>query len=68
MPIYEYGCPSCNHKFEELVMGGREPKACPKCGGKVKRQMSAFACGSSPSGGGMPAPASGGGCGHKGFS
>ena len=34
MPIYEYLCPQCGHKFEELVhladAHGQEP--CPKCG------------------------------------
>lgn len=31
MPIYEYKCKKCNHKFEELVFGNKKMK-CPKCG------------------------------------
>ncbi len=46
MPIYEYACPVCRHKFEELVRSDREARqvACPKCGGrKVQRRLSVFA-------------------------
>jgi putative FmdB family regulatory protein len=31
MPIYEYLCKKCDHKFETLVLGGRAP-TCEKCG------------------------------------
>jgi len=30
MPIYEYACRSCAHKFERLVRAGDTP-ACPSC-------------------------------------
>jgi len=30
MPIYEYACRSCAHKFEQLVRSGDTP-ACPSC-------------------------------------
>jgi putative FmdB family regulatory protein len=45
MPIYEYYCPTCEKKFEELVF---ETKAkivhCPKCGtNEVNRLISLFA-------------------------
>lgn len=30
MPIYEYKCKNCNHKFEKLIFGEEEVK-CPKC-------------------------------------
>lgn len=30
MPIFEYQCQNCGHKFEELVLGKEEIK-CPKC-------------------------------------
>ena len=41
MPIYEYCCQTCGHNFEYLVMGGREPDACPSCGeGRICRQLS----------------------------
>jgi putative FmdB family regulatory protein len=32
MPLYEYACRRCNHRFEELVFAGEdEPEACPAC-------------------------------------
>ena len=45
MPIYEFECPSCGHRFEELVGShvGRETDevACPSCGAaKVERLLS----------------------------
>lgn len=30
MPIYEYSCNACNHRFEELVRGDDTP-VCPSC-------------------------------------
>lgn len=30
MPIFEYKCRKCGHKFEKLVFGKEEIK-CPKC-------------------------------------
>jgi len=42
MPIYEYQCANCNHRFEYLVMGGHGPENCPECQGtNVNKQMSA---------------------------
>ena len=43
VPIYEYGCASCGHHFEEIQKVSDEPIAiCPKCeDGKVKRLISA---------------------------
>lgn len=65
MPIYEFKCKKCGHKFEEMRLssGGFKDIACPKCGGKqVTKEMSSFAapvpassappCGGSPSRGG----------------
>jgi len=46
MPVYEYTCPDCGHRFEELVssVAARDQVECPKCGGKKPtRQMSVFA-------------------------
>jgi putative FmdB family regulatory protein len=45
VPIYEFVCESCGHRFEELVGShvGREAAdvACPECGSaKVERQVS----------------------------
>ncbi len=40
MPIYEYKCEICNHRFEELLMPGeKEPERCPECGNKSIRRM-----------------------------
>ncbi|MBN1823023.1 MAG: zinc ribbon domain-containing protein [Endomicrobiales bacterium] len=41
MPIYEYLCASCGHRFEELQnMGDKPVSVCPQCGGGVKKLMS----------------------------
>ena len=47
MPVYEFVCESCGHRFEELVGShvGREAAdvACPECGSaKVERQLSTY--------------------------
>lgn len=31
MPIYEYACKACDHRFEALVRG-QQTLACPSCG------------------------------------
>ncbi len=44
MPIYEYRCLECNHKFDMLQKFDDEPvKICPKCGGTVKKLISSAA-------------------------
>jgi len=46
MPIYEYRCSGCDHKFEELVRSADEPVACPACANaEVKRLLSVFSSG-----------------------
>lgn len=48
MPIFEYRCSSCGHKFEDIRTQAEADKVgdCPKCGKpKVERVMSAFSCG-----------------------
>ncbi len=30
MPIFEYRCESCGHKFEAILFGEQKPE-CPKC-------------------------------------
>ena len=32
MPIYEYECPECQHRFELLVKLDAKPPECPECG------------------------------------
>lgn len=41
MPLFDFQCPKCQHKFEELVFGD-EKAVCPKCGEKdIERLVSA---------------------------
>jgi len=60
MPIFEYICSHCNHRFETLVLGSRQP-CCPKCESKdLAPQLSVFSVSAKSS----PASASpSGGCG-----
>ena len=45
MPIFEYVCKECNHRFELLVRGDVVP-ACPACKGTgLDKQFSAFGVG-----------------------
>ena len=42
MPIYEYKCSACGHKFEELQdMKAVKTFVCPKCKGIAERMLSA---------------------------
>ncbi len=42
MPLYEYKCVKCGHRFEKIEnFGASETKKCPKCGGKAERQLAA---------------------------
>ncbi len=46
MPIFEYECPGCGERFEELVRSpaAEAAVACPKCGEKrVEKRVSGFA-------------------------
>lgn len=43
MPIFEYQCEKCDHRFEKLQKPGA-PCTCPNCGAEeVKKQSSTFA-------------------------
>jgi putative FmdB family regulatory protein len=43
MPIYEYRCTSCQHRFEKLVRGEAQP-SCPRCdSAALHRLVSGFA-------------------------
>lgn len=45
MPIFEYVCQECNHRFELLVQGNVVP-ACPTCKATaLHKQFSAFGVG-----------------------
>jgi putative FmdB family regulatory protein len=63
MPIYEYTCSTCAHRFEELVSAdGRTLVACPECASsEVTKLFSSFAMRSSSVGGDMPRASMGGG-------
>lgn len=38
MPIYDFKCTSCGHKFERFTsISQRDAVVCPQCGGKVTR-------------------------------
>jgi putative FmdB family regulatory protein len=40
MPIYEFECKSCGHRFDELLKSGAESAACPECGSdQVRRRF-----------------------------
>jgi putative FmdB family regulatory protein len=42
MPIFEYRCGGCGHKFEAILLGGQTAE-CPKChAGKLEQQLSTF--------------------------
>ena len=42
MPLYEYKCDKCGHRFEKIEKhSASEIKKCPKCGAHAPRQVSA---------------------------
>jgi putative FmdB family regulatory protein len=42
MPIYEYECEKCGHRFEKIQKFSDPPiEVCPKCGGAVHKMQSA---------------------------
>lgn len=46
MPIYEYVCKKCRHRFETIVRGSSKT-VCPSCGAsRLEKQLSVFAVGS----------------------
>jgi putative FmdB family regulatory protein len=41
MPLYEYQCDTCGHRFEVIQKFSDAPvELCPKCGGPVKKLFS----------------------------
>ena len=41
MPLYEYECESCHHRFERIQKFSDAPiETCPKCGSKVHKLLS----------------------------
>lgn len=44
MPLYEYQCKKCKHRFEKIQkFSDRVVKKCPECGGPVEKLLSASA-------------------------
>jgi putative FmdB family regulatory protein len=42
MPIYEYQCKKCHHRFEKIQkFSDRHVKKCPECGGPLEQLISA---------------------------
>jgi putative FmdB family regulatory protein len=72
VPIFEYLCEGCGHKFEAILFGDQKPE-CPACHtSKLEQQLSTFAV-SKGSGAAMPSAGcgqsnccmmNGGGCGE----
>ena len=43
MPIFEYRCRDCDHEFEAIVFGSRQPE-CPACKAtSLEKRLSTFA-------------------------
>jgi putative FmdB family regulatory protein len=41
MPLYEYQCDACRHRFERIQKFSDPPvEVCPKCGGRVSKLVS----------------------------
>ena len=42
MPLYEYECKQCGHRFEKIQkFSDKMVKKCPECGGQVEQMISA---------------------------
>ena len=70
MPLYEYRCQECEHRFEVLqrIGQGADGLSCPKCAtARVEKQFSTFAS-VAPQGGSASMPSLGGCGGGSGFS
>ena len=43
MPLYEYQCKKCKHRFEQIQKFSDKPVTkCPKCGGPVEKLISTW--------------------------
>jgi putative FmdB family regulatory protein len=63
MPLFEYACRSCGHKFEFLTRAGHAP-TCPACTSvELEKQLSVFAVRAPSSGLSSSMPAPTGACG-----
>jgi putative FmdB family regulatory protein len=66
MPLRDYSCAACGHRFEKLERGtSRSRVRCPACRSiDVKQQFSGFAVAAATSTPSPEAPAPCGSCGH----
>ncbi len=58
MPIFEYRCTTCDHRFETIVLSTTLP-SCPQCSStSLEKQLSVFAVGAGDqhSGSSLPEP------------
>ena len=71
VPIFDYRCTTCGHRFEELVTRAEDAVTCTKCSAPATKLLSAFAAhaagsgspASLPGGGACACHPGGGGCG-----
>jgi len=66
MPLYEYECASCSHRFDRITsMGDADQQACPRCGTERARRLLSVIAGLGASrgtdGASMTGPIGGGG-------
>ena len=63
MPLFEYQCTVCGHRFEALVVGNRRPEKCPKCDATaLEKQFSTFGVGGTNGGYGTSSRLGSGSC------
>jgi putative FmdB family regulatory protein len=63
MPIFEYVCQACDHRFEAIVLGSDTP-SCPRCQSReLVPQLSVFAVSAKSSSAGEPGSPHCGTCG-----
>jgi len=70
MPLYEYRCASCDHRFEVLQRLGDDATGleCPRCGAeRVEKQLSTFAARGAAPGSAFATAAPRSSCGGSGF-
>ena len=62
MPIFEYLCDICDHRYERLQPMSVQGSDCPRCGKPAKRVISLFAAMTAGEDGEVGSVASTGGC------
>ena len=58
MPVYEYVCTTCSHKFDKIQPMGATGAECPHCEQPAKKAISLFSA-TATSADGVPAPSGG---------